>query len=116
MAQSAPAVAVEMVKVADGGHNMMVDNPVGFAEAVLSAGGYSASGSIIGHMPLVLESGRSFEAGQEVLGQRGSRRDWHWSRATVVANCGDGTCEIRWHADHELTREGAHLLRHVDED
>mmetsp|Transcript_98085 Transcript_98085/g.245786 ORF Transcript_98085/g.245786 Transcript_98085/m.245786 type:complete len:447 (-) Transcript_98085:29-1369(-) len=116
MAQSAPAVAVEMVKIADGGHNMMVDNPIGFAEAVLSAGNYPAFGATIGHEPLALESGRSFQAGQEVQGPRGSRRDWQWSRATVVANCGDGTCEVRWHTDNELTREGMHLLRHVDED
>jgi len=104
------------VKVADGGHNMMLDNPVGFAQAVLSTGSSPELGCTFGHQFLLLESGRAFNVGQDVKCKYGSRREWQWEAATITADNGDGTFLIRWHNNSEQSVEGGYALRYIDED
>jgi len=117
VAETLPRVNVEMLIVADGGHNMMVDNPIGFAEAVMATGSRPFYGKTYGNMPLLLESGRKFAAGQKVQAVRGGRRDWQWQKAVVSVDHGDGTFDLQWEEiDGATSRQGGYTMRYADED
>ena len=118
---------VDVSVVAGGGHNMMVDNPVGFLEAfgacMVAAGddgdddggdpsrNPSLDGVLeVGHRAWMLENGtlgkirinHTYEAKWRAQGKGGEAQ---WDPVTVEQDNGDGTFAVRW-GPGTGTREG----------
>ncbi len=133
---------VDVSVVAGAGHNMMVDNPVGFLEAFgacMAAAGDGGDGGQdgdpsrapsldgvleVGHRAWMLENGTlgkirtggTYEAQWRAKGRGG---EVQWDPVTVEQDNGDGTFAVRWGAGagtregKVYSRLGGHKLREV---
>jgi hypothetical protein len=97
---------LDVVRVADGGHNMMVDNPLGFVECAMHAlgehpGGNAGrasvtSGHIYGALPLYHERSTPLPVGLWAQAETGPRE---LTRCFVKTDNKDGTAHIEWEAE-----------------
>ena len=108
----------DVVRVADAGHQLMVDNPLGFVEAVMTVGlaprrtglvGVER-GTIVGYKPLALEAGvdvSSIHVGDVVSAEwskEGVGKTEYYD-ASVVADNGDGSFKLAWMVEGEVGNE-----------
>jgi hypothetical protein len=110
---------LDVVRVADGGHNMMVDNPLGFVECAMATalaehghGGIQgrdqlASGHTYGALHLYRERSQPLPVGQWALAGPAQER------CLVKRDNEDGTVVIEWETGGSVGNFPAYLIRNV---
>ena len=98
------------MRVADAGHNTMMDNPLGFVDAVMASCNPSdeANNLVFGHLPLYLESGLVLIVGHKV---EFPISDEEWCQAVVSIDHGDGTFDLQLPNGSVRSHEAGHSLR-----
>jgi len=113
----------DIVRIADAGHQLMVDNPIGFADAVCAVGTAEhgsdqrkVRGRIVGYAPLATEAGinlAEIKVGDIVSAEfrgrnsfmAGSPEGSDWYDAEVMGDNGDGSFKIVWMEDGRRTNQ-----------